>query len=68
MSTLNEIAANHARMAKAKEVEATGLSERQLQIVGSFEIPSLEPQQHVPLHLIAGAQESNLGQVVGFMI
>ncbi|WP_419709731.1 hypothetical protein [Pseudomonas sp. NFX224] len=68
MSTLNEIAANHARMAKAKEVEATGLSERQLQIVGSFEIPSLEPQQQVPLHLIAGAQESNLGQAVGFMI
>ncbi|MGY2185550.1 hypothetical protein D3C81_235940 [compost metagenome] len=68
MSTLNEIAANHARMAKAKEVEATGLDERQPQIVGGFEIPSLEPQHHVPLHLIAGAQEGNLGQAVGFMI
>ncbi|MNH95930.1 hypothetical protein D3C87_1161180 [compost metagenome] len=55
-------------MAKAKEVEATGLDERQPQIVGGFEIPSLEPQHHVPLHLIAGAQEGNLGQAVGFMI
>ncbi|WP_130931551.1 hypothetical protein [Pseudomonas sp. Sample_24] len=69
MSTLNEIAANHARMAKAKELEATGLGERQLQIVGSFEIPSLENQQPVvPLHLVAGAQENNLGQAVGYLI
>lgn len=69
MSTLNEIAANHARMAKAKELEATGLGERQLQIVGSFEIPSLEHQQPViPLHLVAGAQDNNLGQAVGYLI
>ncbi len=62
MSTLNEIAMNHARMAKAKEEESTGLSERQLQIVGSFEVPVIEVQQHIPLHLIAGAQDSHLGQ------
>jgi hypothetical protein len=56
-------------MAKAKELEATGLGERQLQIVGSFEIPSLENQQPVvPLHLVAGAQENNLGQAVGYLI
>ncbi|NUT76116.1 hypothetical protein HNO86_13770 [Pseudomonas sp. C1C7] len=68
MSTLNEIAANHARMAKAKEEEALRLSERQLHIVGSIEIPSLENEQKVPLHLIAGAQDGLGGQVVGFLI
>lgn len=66
MSTLNEIAANHARMAKAKEEEATGLVERQLQIVGSFEIPCPENQPQVPLHLIAGAQENHVAQIAGF--
>ncbi|BCX67289.1 MULTISPECIES: hypothetical protein [Pseudomonas] len=66
MSTLNEIAANHARMAKAKEEEATGLNERQLQIVGSFEIPCLEKQQQVPLHLMAAAQDNHVAQVAGF--
>ncbi|NUU37633.1 hypothetical protein [Pseudomonas sp. C2B4] len=66
MSTLNEIAANHARMAKAKEEEATGLSERPLQIVGGFEMPSLEHQQQVPLHLMAGVQDSLVGQAIGF--
>lgn len=61
MSTLNEIAANHARMAKAKELEAIGLGERQIQIVGSFEIPSMENQQPVvSMHLVAGAQENAL--------
>jgi hypothetical protein len=68
VSTLNEIAANHARMAKAKEVEATGLSERQLQIVGGFEIPSLGEQQQIPLHLMAGVQDSHLGQTTGYSI
>ena len=68
MSTLNEIAANHARMAKAKEEESTGLSERHLQIVGSFEIPSIDTQQHIPLHLIAGVQDNNLGQATGYLL
>ncbi|MGJ7518267.1 hypothetical protein ACSFE6_28485 [Pseudomonas baetica] len=66
MSTLNEIAANHARMAKAMEEEATGLSERPLQIVGSFEMPSPDKQQQVPLHLITAAQDSLAGLAVGF--
>ncbi|MNY58376.1 hypothetical protein D3C86_1947050 [compost metagenome] len=48
-------------MAKAKELEATGLGERQIQIVGSFEIPSMENQQPVvSMHLVAGAQENAL--------
>lgn len=68
MSTLNEIAANHARMAKAKAEESTGLSERHLQIVGSFEIPSIDEQQHIPLHLIAGVQDNHLGQANGYLL
>ncbi|HEF4758294.1 TPA: hypothetical protein SAN82_000693 [Pseudomonas putida] len=66
MSTLNEIAANHARMAKAKEEEANGLSERPLQIVGSFEMPSPDHQQQVPLHLITGAQDSLVRLAAGY--
>lgn len=68
MSTLNEIAANHARMAKAKEQESTGLSERHLQIVGSFEIPAIDEQQHIPLHLITGVQDNHLGQATGYLL
>ncbi|WP_414873589.1 MULTISPECIES: hypothetical protein [unclassified Pseudomonas] len=60
MSTLNEIAMNHARMAREKAAESTEVSERQLQIVGSFEVPSIEVQQNIPLHLIAGVQEGHL--------
>ncbi|WP_223484988.1 hypothetical protein [Pseudomonas sp. A-RE-19] len=68
MSTLNEIAANHARMAKAKEEESTRLRERHLQIVGSFEIPSTDEQQHMPLHLITGVQDNHLGQATGYLL
>lgn len=68
MSTLNEIAANHARMAKAKEEESTGLSERQLHVVGSIEIQTVDAPPHVPLHLIAGAQDNNLGQAISFTL
>lgn len=68
MSTLNEIAANHARMAKAKEEELTVLSEQRLQIVGSFEIPSTDAQQHIPLHLIVGVQDNHLGQATGYLL
>jgi hypothetical protein len=53
-------------MAKAKEQESTGLSERQLQIVGGFEIPSLEDQQQVPLHLMVKAQDNLVAQAAGF--
>jgi hypothetical protein len=65
VSTLNEIAANHARMAKALVEESTGLSERHTQIVETFEVPSIDAQ-HVPLHLIAGVQDNHFGQVSGY--
>jgi hypothetical protein len=55
-------------MAKEKEEASTGLSERHLQIVGSFEISTPEPQQHIPLHLIAGVQDNNLGQANGYLL
>jgi hypothetical protein len=56
-------------MAKEKEAQAIGSGERQLQIVGSFEISSAElPQPVVPLHLVAGVQDNNLGQVGGYLI
>ncbi len=67
MSTLNEIAANHARMAKAKEAEIIALGERQVQVVGGFEVTTLEVQ-HMPLHLIAGAQDNQAGQAAGYGI
>ncbi|MHC8314974.1 hypothetical protein [Pseudomonas sp. LB3P31] len=66
MSTLNEIAANHARMAKAKEAEIIALGEREVQVVGGFEIVSMEVEC-APLHLVAAAQDSQTGQAAGFM-
>ncbi|MBV7546260.1 hypothetical protein KW849_08120 [Pseudomonas sp. PDM26] len=68
MSTLNEIAMNHARMAREKAAESTEPSERQLQIVGSIEVPSIEVQQSIPLHLIAGVQEGHLAHATGFAL
>jgi hypothetical protein len=58
VSTLNEIAMNHARMAREKAQESAGPSERHLQIVG-FEVPPVDAQQHVPLHLVAVAQDGH---------
>jgi len=66
VSTLNEIAMNHARMARA--AESTEPSERQLQIVGSFEVPSIEVPQNISLHLIAGVQEGHLAHATGFAL
>ena len=68
MSTLNEIAMNHARMAKEKTAESTELSERHLHIVGSFEVPSIDAQQSIPLHLIAGAQDGHHGLAATFAL
>ncbi|KAA0981790.1 hypothetical protein FQ192_32965 [Pseudomonas sp. ANT_J12] len=62
MSTLNEIAANHARMAMAKAEESTGLSERHLQIMGHFEVSCVEVLPNVPAHLLTAAQDNQLGQ------
>lgn len=55
-------------MAKANEEESTGLSERHLQIVGSFEIPAIDAQQHIPLHLIAGVQDNHFEQATGYLL
>jgi len=69
VSTLNEIAANHARMAKAQTGESTEMCERQPQIVGGFEVSLVDEQQHIPLHLIAGVQQDNhLGQATGYSL
>ncbi|MCI0994800.1 hypothetical protein HNO91_26555 [Pseudomonas corrugata] len=62
MSTLNEIAANHARMAKAKEEELIRLSALHVQVVGSFEITPIEAKQQMPLHFMAGVQEHSFGE------
>lgn len=67
MSTLNEIAANHARMAKAKEEESTRLNALQGQIVGSFEIAPVEAKQKMPLHFMAGVQDHPFGEAAGCM-
>ena len=68
MSTLHEIAANHARMAKAREQESTGLGERQPQVVGNIEISSIDELQPMPMHLLAGGQDSQHGVMAGFAL
>ncbi|WP_033045958.1 MULTISPECIES: hypothetical protein [Pseudomonas] len=62
MSTLSEIAANHARMAKAKEEESIRLSALQGQVVGSFELPPIEAPQKMPLHFMAALQDHSFGE------
>ncbi|WP_434575125.1 hypothetical protein J3P88_10610 [Pseudomonas sp. Z3-6] len=62
MSTLNEIAANHARMAKLKEEESMRLSALQGQVVGSFEIPPIEAPQEMSLHFMKGVQDHSFGE------
>ena len=66
MSTLHEIAANHAKMAKEKEQESARLSERAPQVVGNLEITCTDEQPPMPLHLIAGAQDKALGQAASY--
>jgi hypothetical protein len=67
VSTLNEIAMNHARMAREKAQESAGPSERHLQIVG-FEIPPVDAQQHAPLHLVAAAQDGHHVLATGYSL
>ncbi|MEA1028366.1 hypothetical protein T3A99_07250 [Pseudomonas sp. N-137] len=66
MSTLNEIAANHARMAKAKAKEEESIRLRALhsQIVGSFDIAPVEAKQKMPLHFMAGVQDHSFGEAL----
>ncbi|MCP1517694.1 hypothetical protein J2Y74_002004 [Pseudomonas migulae] len=68
MSTLNEIAANHAKMAKKLAGESTEMCERQPLVVGGFEVTSVvDEQPHVPMHLIVAGQDSHLVQAVGYL-
>ncbi|WLH10993.1 hypothetical protein PSH58_19210 [Pseudomonas hefeiensis] len=64
MSTLNEIAANHARMAKAKEEESIRLRALHGQIVGGFDIAPVEAKQKMPLHFMAGVQDHSFGEAL----
>ncbi|CAK9889425.1 MULTISPECIES: hypothetical protein [Pseudomonas] len=58
MSTLNEIAANHARMTNAVAAGTTEPSERQPLLVVGFQAPAaLDGHAPVPLHLMLAAQE-----------
>jgi hypothetical protein len=49
-------------MAKAQEEESTRLSALNGQIVGSFEISSIEAKQKIPLHFMAGAQDHSFAE------
>lgn len=66
MSTLHEIAANHAKMAKEQEQESARLSERAPQVVGNLEITCTDEQPPMPLHLMTGAQDNPLGQAASY--
>jgi sortase (surface protein transpeptidase) len=55
-------------MAREKAAESIEPSERQLQIVGSIEVPSIEVPQNISLHLIAGVQEGHLAHATGFAL
>ncbi|TFY92976.1 hypothetical protein DYL61_16400 [Pseudomonas nabeulensis] len=68
MSTLNEIAMNHSRMTKAKEDASTKLSERQLQVVGGFEIPAVDTKQLNSFRLSVTTQDSSLDQGAGYSL
>lgn len=53
-------------MALAK-TESTEPCERQVQIVCSLEVSSGD-EPHMPLHIIAGAQDSLPGQVTAYLL
>lgn len=67
MSTLNEIAANHARMAKAKEEASIRLSGLHEQLVGGFEVPAIEVKRDRSLHFIAAVHEPVFAEGIGCM-
>jgi len=55
-------------MAKAQEAVSTGLNERHLQVVASFEMPAMDVAHQVSLHLVAGAQDNHAGQAAAFAL
>ncbi|MHC8321103.1 hypothetical protein ACYZT4_10460 [Pseudomonas sp. GB2N2] len=68
MSTLSEIAANHAKMLQKLAGESTEMCERLPLVVGSFEVTSVDDQPHMPLHQIPGVQDNPLGLVAGYAL
>lgn len=52
MSTLNEIAMNHARMVKRLAEESITVHPRQPLVVGAIEVSSIDTPPHLPLHLL----------------
>ncbi len=60
MSTLNEIAMNHAKMVKRLADESIALEQRQPLVVGGFEVSSLDTPHHLPLPFIIDVQDRNL--------
>ncbi|WP_150578599.1 hypothetical protein [Pseudomonas fluorescens] len=59
MSTLSEIAANHARMAKAQAEESIEVSMRTIQVVGGFEVHTPDEKSGATLHYIDIPQEEH---------
>jgi hypothetical protein len=55
-------------MAKKLAGESTEMCERQPLVVGGFEVTSVDTPPHVPLHLIANAQDTPTGQISGFAL
>lgn len=68
MSTLSEIAANHAKMAKNMAGESTEMCERQPVVVGGFEVSSVDEPVQVPFHLIVGAQDAPIALTAGYSL
>ncbi|WP_150643745.1 hypothetical protein [Pseudomonas fluorescens] len=68
MSTLNEIAANHARMAQALVEAPVEPSERHSPMVQGFEAPPTHAQPYMPLHLLAGMKDNHPAQVTGYLL
>ncbi|MDD2056659.1 hypothetical protein N5D52_14445 [Pseudomonas sp. GD03860] len=60
MSTLSEIAMNHARMVKRLAQESLEQEARQPLVVGGFEVSTLDTPEHMPLHFIMDTQDRNI--------
>ncbi|MGH8381801.1 hypothetical protein [Pseudomonas sp.] len=60
MSTLNEIAMNHARMVKRLAEESIVLEQRQPIVVGGFEVTSIDTPAPMPLPFIIDVADRNI--------
>ncbi|MGE8152506.1 hypothetical protein ACQKP5_14795 [Pseudomonas vancouverensis] len=68
MSTLHEIAMNHAKMALEKAAELAKSNPLSLQIVSSLELPSTDARQEVALHFIASVADAHHGYTANYGI